>query len=169
MLIIFSGLPGSGKSTIAKALATELRGAYIRVDSIEQALLGSGEMMSSPQVSGYLVGYSVAEDCLRSGAVTIADSVNPIRATRIAWLEAARRAGRSALEVGVICSDQIEHRRRVEHRVPDIDGHVQPSWQEVINREFEPWDPDVLAIDTATLAPEAAVATIVAALTHHKL
>ena len=38
MLIIFSGLPGSGKSTIARALARRLRAVYLRIDTIEQAI-----------------------------------------------------------------------------------------------------------------------------------
>ena len=38
MLIIFSGLPGSGKSTIARALAKRLGAVYLRIDTIEQAI-----------------------------------------------------------------------------------------------------------------------------------
>ena len=38
MLIIFSGLPGSGKSTIARALAQQLGAVYLRIDTIEQAI-----------------------------------------------------------------------------------------------------------------------------------
>lgn len=38
MLIIFSGLPGCGKSTIARALAKRLGAVYLRIDTIEQAI-----------------------------------------------------------------------------------------------------------------------------------
>lgn len=38
MLIIFSGLPGSGKSTIAQKLSQEMKAVYLRVDTIEQTL-----------------------------------------------------------------------------------------------------------------------------------
>ena len=38
MLIIFGGLPGSGKSTIARALALRLGAVYLRIDTIEQAI-----------------------------------------------------------------------------------------------------------------------------------
>ena len=37
MLIIFGGLPGSGKSTVAQALALRTGACYLRVDTIEQA------------------------------------------------------------------------------------------------------------------------------------
>lgn len=44
MLIIFSGLPGSGKSTIAQALAKQLNAFYLRIDTIEQAILKAKKM-----------------------------------------------------------------------------------------------------------------------------
>ena len=38
MLIIFGGLPGTGKTTIAKQLAKTVEAVYLRVDTIEQSL-----------------------------------------------------------------------------------------------------------------------------------
>lgn len=35
MLLIFGGLPASGKSTISKYVARELSAAYLRVDRIQ--------------------------------------------------------------------------------------------------------------------------------------
>jgi predicted kinase len=42
MLIVFSGLPGVGKTTIARELACSLAAVYLRIDSIEQALRQAG-------------------------------------------------------------------------------------------------------------------------------
>lgn len=39
MLIVLSGLPGTGKTTIGKALAAKRSAAYVRVDEIEHALI----------------------------------------------------------------------------------------------------------------------------------
>ena len=165
MLIILGGLPGSGKTTVARALAARLGAAHLRMDSIEQALLRSGEMPRTPMVAGYAVAYAVAEDCLLAGATVVADSVNPVAATRAAWLDVAHRAGRDALQVGLICSDPAEHRRRVETRRADIEGHVQPTWQEVLDREFEPWPDGVVLVDTARQSTDESVAVILAGLT----
>ena len=42
MLIIFGGLPGIGKTTIARELARQLGAIHVRIDSIEQAIRDSG-------------------------------------------------------------------------------------------------------------------------------
>jgi hypothetical protein len=64
------------------------------------------------------------------------------------------------LEVELICSDPQEHRSRVEHRVTDIPGLVVPTWRQVLNREYEPWDRDHLVIDTTASSPDDAARVI---------
>ena len=148
MLIIFGGLPGTGKTTLCRALALRLAAVHLRIDTIEQAILNSSIAPASVEEAGYLVGYALAEDNLRLGRTVIADSVNPLRVTRDTWLRVAKEAGVEAIEVEVICSDGAEHRRRIETRGSDIAGHQLPSWQEVVAREYEPWDSASAVIDT---------------------
>lgn len=78
-LVMLCGLPATGKSTVAAELlrATD-RFAYVRIDSIEQALRDSGEMgPCGVQGAGYMVGYAVAKDLLGSGNDVLAECVNP--------------------------------------------------------------------------------------------
>src|SRR3954468_4066178 len=42
VLVVVSGLPGTGKSTVAAALAARLRAVQLSIDPIEDALLGAG-------------------------------------------------------------------------------------------------------------------------------
>jgi predicted kinase len=149
LLIIFGGLPGTGKTSLARELARELGGVYLRIDSIEQAILNSRAGSETIDEAGYCVGYAVAEDNLRLGRTVIADSVNPLQVTRDAWIGVAHRAHATAIEVEVICSDAQQHRQRVETRVPDISGHRLPTWQEVVCREYHPWDRKRILVDTA--------------------
>jgi predicted kinase len=160
MLLILSGLPGTGKTTIAHELARRLRAVHIRIDSIEQALRDSGRFEASMDDAGYRVGYAVAEDNLRAGLTVIADSVNPLPITRAAWREAAGRAGTRAVEVEIVCSDPREHRRRVESRVADVPGHALPAWADVVARDYQPWDRDLIRIDTARTGVEEAIAIL---------
>ncbi|ELO1555978.1 AAA family ATPase [Aeromonas hydrophila] len=157
MLIIFSGLPGSGKSTIARALAQRLGAVYLRIDTIEQA---DNEMGPA----GYFVAYGLARENLALGSTVITDSVNPIQLTRDAYHDIALSVGVPCLDVEVICSNPKLHRERVENRTADIEGLALPDWQAVINRDYQPWDRECLVLDSATLSVTQSVEKIVAAL-----
>lgn len=42
MLIIFGGLPGTGKTSLARELSRKLRAVYLRIDAIEHGIRASG-------------------------------------------------------------------------------------------------------------------------------
>ena len=134
MLLILGGLPGVGKTAIATALAREIDAVHLRIDSI-------------------------ARDNLNLGRTVIADSVNPVEITRSAWREVAQQTGNDYVEIEIICSDQTEHQQRVENRVPDIPGHQPPTWQQVLDREYEPWRAQIL-LDTAGRHIDACIAEL---------
>ena len=92
MLTIFGGLPGVGKTTVARELVRQLGAVHIRIDSIEQAILDLGTAGSPLNDAGYRVGYAIAADNLRPGRTVIADSVNPIAISSDAWVKVANRA-----------------------------------------------------------------------------
>jgi predicted kinase len=164
MLIIFGGLPGSGKTTIARHLAQEISGVYVRVDTIEQSIREYHGVDFEVGPAGYVAAYRVAEDNLALGHTVIADSVNGLRVTRVAWLLVARRACVSAVEIEVVCSDQTEHRRRVETRVTDVAGLIKPSWKAIIERHYEDWGQTPIAVDTATMNANEIVADLISKL-----
>jgi len=165
MLIIFGGLPGTGKTVIAQQVARELGALYLRIDSMEQAIRDTGVVSKFLDDAGYRVGYAIAEDNLRLGKTVVADSVNPLRITRDAWRSVADRARAKAIEVEVTCSGPAQHRNRVETRSADINGLRLPTWQEVVSREYEPWDRDHIVIDTASRSVAENVNELLKALT----
>ena len=126
LLIVFGGLPATGKSTLAARLAREMGVVYLRIDAIEQTMRNAGQTVAGPE--GYLVACSLAEDNLRQGKIVIVDAVNPIELTRDYWRKLAKRLAIRLVEIQIVCSDKNEHRNRVESRVADISGHELPNW-----------------------------------------
>ena len=159
-LFILGGLPGTGKSTIARALSERMGATWLRIDTIEQSMVDSGVPRVAIGERGYVLAYAIAADNLRCGHDVVADSVNPIALTRQAWRNVARETTSGMLEVEIICSDEVEHRRRVCERACEIPNLRLPSWQEVVDRQYESWREANVRIDTADSSVEAAVDAI---------
>jgi predicted kinase len=170
MFIIFSGLPGTGKSTIGNRLADRLGAVYLRIDSIEQAVQESEILNGSADLGavGYQVCYRVAADNLMTGRTVVADSVNPLKLTRDAYREVAQRVGVSFLEVEVMCSDPRQHRERIGTRQSTVAGLALPTWQQVVDRVYEHWDRPHLILDTAVMSVEQSIDTILSALSPYE-
>jgi len=164
-LIVLAGLPGTGKSTLARALAGRIGAVWLRIDTIEQAIVRSAAAKDAlAEDAGYRAAYAVAADNLRLGLDVIGDSVNPWPETRDAWRDAGLAAGARVIEIEVVCSDLAEHRRRVETRVVDVDGLTPPDWQAVVGRDYRPWDRPRVVVDTAGRSVDEALADILAKL-----
>src|SRR5260370_5668736 len=114
MLIVFGGLPGTGKTTLARAFAQQWRATYLRIDTIEQALRSSEMLAGDVGPAGYIVAYALAEANLRLGGIVVADSVNPLAITRDAWRKVAAVAASAVFEIEVDCSEAHQHPRRTE-------------------------------------------------------
>ena len=166
MLIVFSGLPGTGKTTIASELTRRINAVYLRIDVIEQALRDANVLTGDVGASGYGVANALALSNLRMGQTVIADCVNPLKESREAWQAVAATAGVEMLDIEVVCSDLLEHQRRVEGRTGDIAGLVPPSWQSVSVHEYEAWAETPLTVDTASVTAAEAVEVILAHITH---
>ncbi|NWD44049.1 AAA family ATPase [Pseudomonas yamanorum] len=164
MLIVFSGLPGSGKTTIAKALAVQAGAVYLRIDTIEQAIRDAGVLAQGVGSSGYQVANALALSNLLLGHTVVVDCVNPVAESRQAWSDTALSVDTPLVNIQVICSDSQEHQRRVESRISDIPGLTPPSWQSVLAHEYEPWAEPPFTVDTAHLSPDQVLTMINAQL-----
>jgi predicted kinase len=152
VLVVMSGLPGSGKSALADALGRRLGAPVISVDPIEAAIWRAGVPPSfETGLAAYEVGATLAEHQLRLGLTVIADAANYLEVGRAIWRTAAQRAGAPIRVIEVICGDEALHRARLEGRERGIEGFPEPPWTEVQQRrtEWEPWGQDRLVVDSA--------------------
>lgn len=162
-LIVFSGLPGVGKSTLAAALAQEIGAVYLPVDPVEAALSDNPDTPDDVEDKGYRVLWALAAHNLAHGLDVVGDCVNPVSETRLGWRQTAHAQAADLLEIEVICSDKALHRERVMAR-RKANGTRVPTWASVSARDYTPQTGSRLIVDTAELSPEAALARILDAL-----
>lgn len=161
-LFIFSGLPGTGKTTLSKQVAQAISAVHLRIDTLEQGLRDLCGIKVEGE--GYRMAYRIAADNLRLGMDVIADSCNPIELTRREWEQVAEDNGAMFVNIEIICSDKSEHRRRVESRMADISGLKLPTWDDVVNREYHNWTKDRIVIDTAGRSESECLETLILAV-----
>jgi len=147
-LVVFAGLPGVGKSTLAHGVAARLGAIWLRVDVIEAALLKAGIAQSfETGLAAYVAVQDVAAEHLRLGHDVVIDAVNGVEPARAMWRDLARVGPADRYTILVTCSDPAEHRRRVESRTASTPPLPAPTWKEVVEREMQPWNEPLLTVD----------------------
>lgn len=172
VLVVVGGLPATGKTTVSRVAAARTGAAYVRIDTIEQAIAGFAARENSGAELhqavtwglGYDVACAIARDLLSQGSHVFAECVNPLKITRDAWRGVAETTGARLVEVELVCSDPTEHERRATTRVVDIPGLRLPTWADIVDREYEPWDRPHVVLDTAGKSADDTVAELCAAL-----
>ncbi|CAM5722767.1 hypothetical protein SCANM63S_00919 [Streptomyces canarius] len=167
MLIVMGGLPGTGETTLARLLTARIGAVHLRVDTIEQAIVRSGLAQHPRRPGGLRRRIRPGRGASAQGLTLIAESVNPLSVTRDAWRATAVGAGVPVLDVEVVCSDPAEHRLRVTSRSVGIPDLPLPNWQQVVDREYEPWDRKRVVVDTAGQEPRESLAALLARLRSH--
>lgn len=147
-----SGLPGSGKSTIAERLAQALRIPVFSVDPIESAIIQSGIAKSfETGLAAYVVAEALASAQLKLGMSVIIDAVNAEEEGKEVWRGLAKRYGLHPIILEVVVSDQALHRKRLESRVRNLHGFSEVAWEQVEARQkaWTPWAEPTLRLDSA--------------------
>lgn len=154
-LIVLSGLPGAGKSTLAEALGRALGVPVFAKDWLE-ATLKRAVLEGQLGYAGYELLTTLARRQLMLGQSAILDSVAGIVAVREQWRALAAEFGADWKVIEVRCSDEAAHRARLASRSRGIPGWHELTWDEVerVRGYFAPWDEPRLVIDSVDAADD---------------
>jgi predicted kinase len=162
MLIVFGGLPGVGKTTLSRRVAARLCAVWLRIDAIEEAMWRGGADRAQTGLAAYVVADAVADANLSLGLSVVVDAVNPVEEARQGWRDLGAKHGIVPIFFEVVCSDPVEHRRRVEHRTTDLATLTLPTWNDVVDHDYRPWRGEHHVVDTAGPDDGGAIAKIFA-------
>lgn len=151
--IIFSGLPGTGKSRLAETIGRDLGIPVFAKDWLEAVLLRSGvETITDVKSLGF-IGYELltvlAERQCMLGQSVILDSVAGTRSIRDTWRQLSARYSAYQRVIECMCSDESLHRARLKDRKRNIPGWHELEWSEVerVKQYYLPWEGEHLVLD----------------------
>jgi predicted kinase len=154
--IVFTGLPGTGKSSIAEAVARELDIPVFAKDWLEATLirceLQPAENAPLLGSAGYQLLTTLAERQLQLGQSVILDSVASTLSIRAEWRTLAQTYQAEWRVIECICSDEAAQRERMNVRQRHIPGWHELEWSEMerVKAYYAPWDEERLILDAVS-------------------
>lgn len=168
-VIFFTGLSGSGKSTIAKALHAELEQLTDREvtlldgDDVRRLLTAGLGFDAAGRAANVRRVSWVAALLARGGGIAITALIAPFAAGRAEAREFARQAGADFIEVWVATSLAECERRDRKGLYAQARAGLIPEFTGIGSPYDQPMDPEV-TIDTAQVGVGEAVAMVLAEL-----
>lgn len=153
-LIIFAGMPGSGKTTLARMTARQLKIPLFAKDRV-QRVLRDHHLADSSSGDGYYIILDQADEQLALGISVILDATFPLDHFRTVASEIAARNRAKFCAIYCYCSDDTVWRERMTHRVQYVPGWKPVGWEDVLRMRsyYQPWNENALAVDSL-YAPE---------------
>jgi predicted kinase len=148
VLIVVSGLPGTGKSTLASGIARARRIPVLSVDPMESALIVAGLAPSfETGLAAYLIVEAAADSVLAAGIDVVVDAVSSVEPAREMWRRLATNHA-TPLRVITCVSDEETAWSRLATRERGL-ALPEPSRDDVRGRaeEWTRWPEPSLVVD----------------------
>ena len=140
-LILFSGLPGCGKTTLARRVAGTLRAPLFAKDRVQRVL--RDHVPGAAPLDGYRLLLDLADEQLALGLSVVLDAVFPLDGFRATAREIATQQSVAFRPVCCYCSDEAVWRARMDTRTQYVPGWDPVGWDEVerLRPLYQPWPP----------------------------
>lgn len=148
-LILFAGMPGSGKTTLARLVARQLCIPIFSKDRV-QRVLRDHHLAAENTGDGYYIILDQADEQLNLGISVILDATFPLDHFRMVASEIAARHAANFCAIYCYCSDDRVWQKRMQDRVHYIPGWKPVGWNDVLRmREYyQPWDENAHHVDS---------------------
>lgn len=141
-LILMSGLPGCGKTSLARQLAQRLHIPILSKDRLQQGLRAQG-LAGHNGPEGYLLAFDLADEQLALGVGVILDAVFPLPGYRSQARAIAQKHGARFCPIYCYCSNERLWQARMNNRTQYVPDWTPKGWDEVLRLrdDFVAWSP----------------------------
>ncbi len=148
-LILFTGMPGSGKTTLARMVARHLKLPLFSKDRV-QRILRDHHLAAENTGDGYYIILDMADEQLSLGVSVILDATFPLDHFRTVASEMAIRHQARFCAFYCYCSDDAEWHRRMTDRVQYVPGWKPVGWDDVLRMRqyYQPWNENAMMLDS---------------------
>lgn len=157
MLLLIAGLPGTGKTTVARAFAALSGATHFNSDTLRRELGLMGHYAPGDKETVYATLLQRAQKALLSGSTVVVDSTFFKENIRDPFRALAAECGVPLRWVEVQAGEQTL-RERLSHPRPDSEADF--GVYENIRDQFEPLPTDRLIVNTDMETPESAAIKI---------
>lgn len=151
VMVLISGLMGSGKSVMARNIGSYLDAKIVRMDVVRKEMLqiapterhyeefGGGIYSEKVSEDAYKLALSTAAGELEEGRSVIVDASFKRRSERLKAKEIAERTGAEFFVIECVCPES-EIKRRLKRRMSNLEEPSDGRWEifQAQKRDFEP-------------------------------
>jgi predicted kinase len=164
-LLLVAGLPASGKTWFARAIANRLNALHINSDTVRAELGLRGQYGDAAKRKVYETMFEKGKTALREGRIVVVDSTFYKASLREPWLELAARL-KAPCHIFEIVIPETVALERLTHPRPDSEADQQVYRQ--LKTAWEPIAQPHVALDSSILKTEAMIEAALSFLSDKK-
>lgn len=148
-LILCAGMPGSGKTTLARMMARHLHLPIFSKDRV-QRVLRDHHLADENTGDGYYIILDMADEQLALGINVILDATFPLDHFRTVASEIAARHQARFCPLYFTCSDDAVWQERMQDRAQYVPGWQPVGWADVLRMRqyYQPWGDNATILDS---------------------
>jgi len=148
MLIIVCGLPGTGKTTLAKRIADETKSFLLNTDIIRKKVIYDPDYTEREKEMIYNLLFEMAEKFLLTGKNVVLDGTFYKKELRERAKEIAKKTKNKFRIIEVVCSEEIVRKGMKEREMKKTPSDADFEIYKRIKEKFESIGEKHLVLDT---------------------